>query len=302
MMIPRYPAAAGSLGRTGRPLLAIGCAAWTLVLIATCPSSVPAQQPAGVTAEARPPAEKKAASGPAQAKAAEVAAARAEAITTATPIFRSLFAAELRFIRVASGASQEQARRMARAAQGPLRSMVADFAETQMNERAHKPGAGEFDFNGAYRSIRRELASIAKDQLSPEQWDRLQDQIDRRHEHRKRSVIRSLLVSLDELLVLSAGQLDQLERSLTSHWDPRWEAETVLSDHQPFPELPDKLIVPFLTEAQTAAWKKLEKRAVGSDGNTWAMVAVELAELTARNLPAGDDLDTDAAVGPTPKP
>jgi hypothetical protein len=304
-MIPRHPATDGPYARHSRALLAIACSTSAFLLLSTRAASPSrAQEPAPATAEARPAAEKKAKAATPEAKAAAEAAARAEAIRGATPIFRSLCRTELRFIRAASGASEEQARRMARAARGALKSIAADIAEAQLKQQRQNAGGDELDLITAYRSIQRKLAAIAKDELSPEQWARLQDQFARRDEHRKRLVIHSLVMSLDAELVLTAGQLDQLEKSLSAHWDPRWDAVDIIDhQHRPFPQIPDPVVVPFLTETQKAAWRRLEKQALGAKGgqSNRAMVALEVASMAAEVAPEKDDLDTDEAAGPAPK-
>jgi hypothetical protein len=305
-MIPQHPAAPGSLGRAGRPLLAIGCAALTFVLIATRASlSVRAQQPAVAKAEARPPAEKKAAPEPAEAKATKEAAARAEAIRGMTPILRAAIRAELRFIRVATGASDEQARRMTRAARGTLKSLPADVAEAGLKRKGQNANGDELDWNTTCRSIQRRLAAIARAELSPDQWARLQDQFTRRDEHRKRLVIRSVVMSLDAELFLTAAQLGQLEKSLSARWDPRWEDLDIINHrHHPVPEIPDAVVVPLLTETQKSVWQKLEKMAPGANSgqSNRAMVALEVAAMLAEVAPEKDALDADEAAGPPPKP
>jgi hypothetical protein len=180
--------------------------------------------------------------------------------------------------------------------------MVAEYAERQLKQRRQNAGGDADDLYAAYLSILRDAAAVAKDQLSPEQWARLQAQVARRDEHRKRLIIRSLLLGLDEELALTAGQLDQLAGSLASHWDPRWEAEDIFNvNHVPFPAIPDPVIVPFLTEMQKADWKKLEKGSGSRGQATRAMVALEVAAIAGEGAPAGDDLDADEAVGPAPK-
>jgi hypothetical protein len=190
---------------------------------------------------------------------------------------------------------------MARAARDSLRSRLAEYAEAQLKLKRQQHGAAEADWRAAYPAIRRSLAAIAKDQFSPEQWARLQEQMARRHEDRKRMIIRYLLVNLDEALVLTASQLEKLEGSLMAHWETRWEAENVLNNDGPFPAFPDPMILPFLTETQKARWKKLEKPTEPSDGTNWAVLTVEAANLAAEDAPAGDDLDAGAAVGPVTK-
>jgi len=262
--------------------------------------AVRAQQPGGATGPARPPAKKAAEAAKPDPKAVE-AAARAEATEMANVVFRGAFLSELRFVRSASGASDEQARRLARAAGESLRSMVSDCVEAAVKSKREQKDLREFDWRKTYLAVHEKVAAIAAEQLSPEQRARFEAQAARRREHRKRVTLGSLLVGLDDELVLSAGQLTKLEQSLSSHWDVRWETEDVIDRPQPFPALPDALIVPFLTDAQQAAWKKLEKRAPGSGEFQWGMVMAELDEMAAQGKTQKDALEAELTAEPAAK-
>lgn len=282
----------------GRSSRRRGCATLALGLLPIVMPAARAQQPAGpagATAEKRADVETREAKD----------AARNALVDQAIPSFRSLFVAELGFIRVATGASEEQIRRMARAARNPLRSMVAGYVETQGKLRRHEPGVVDFDWNAAVVSLRRDLSAIAREQLSAEQWARLQDQAARRDAYARRLFVRNLVVKLDQALVLTADQLDQIAASMSSHWDAHWGGEEVLFNAGLFPDIPDAIVVPFLTETQKAAWKTLEKQAVGSKrgGTSCAMLAAEVAGLSALGAPPGDDLEAavTAAWGRVPK-
>jgi hypothetical protein len=294
----------GDMPRSGvaRRPMAIACAASAFVLIAVCSSSPSrAQQPPRAEAvaktEKRPAAEqpaekKKDEADQVKAKRAEEEAARAELTIARKRLYRSLFLAELRFIRVSAGASEEQARRMARAAQGPLQAAVAEFVKNELK----KPQAPGFDSTGACRSVQDAVSAIAKAQLSPEQWGRYRDQVAKRTAHRKQVAIRGLLARLEQKLRLTTEQRDKLGESLSSHWEPSWEHAVVLiGTNSNFPEIPDPVILPFLTESQKAAWKAIDK-------GTWNMeLAAEVALMATEGDPPGDDLDPDKASGPAPK-
>jgi hypothetical protein len=289
--------------QAGRPLLTIGrvASAFALIAIGSAPSSS-AQQPA---AAAGPPAEKKAQEGQKKEVATKVdaeAAARAEANAEATKIFRSQIVSELRFIRAATGASDEQTRRMARKARELPQSKVADFVAAKLKARRVNRARADFDWQGTQRSLREKLAAIAREQLTPEQWARFEAQAARRLEQRRRVFLGSLLAGLDDELVLTAGQLEQIRESLASHWDPRWELEDVINRPRPFPALPDPLIVPYLTEAQTSVWRKLEKHPFNGGGYQWNMLLAELAEITREGMPNTDDLEAELAKAPPAKP
>ena len=80
--------------------------------------------------------------------------------------------------------------------------------------------------------------------------------VEKRDEHRKRVALRNLLVELEHELRLTAEQRDKLGESLATHWDPALgSAGSFLDEERIFPEIPDPVIVPFLTETQKAAWK-----------------------------------------------
>jgi hypothetical protein len=287
----------GDMPRPGvsrRPLV-IACATSAFVLIAACASSPSrAQQPPGAAAV------KKAKDRPAAEKAAEKkedAVIRAQMTEILRPMIRPLFLAELRFIRSASGASEEQTRRMARAAQGPLRAAVAECVEEHLQKmRGNEPGS-EPNADAAYLAVQKKLASIAAAHLSPEQLARYRDQVQKRTDYRKQVAIRNLLTELEHELRLTAEQRDKIGGSISSHWDPKWDMAGgfFFEENQVFPELPDPVIVPFLTGKQKAAWGKLEK---GPSEES----LVELLELTvAEGDPLANDLDPDKAPAAVPK-
>ncbi len=292
----------GDMPRSGvsrRPIV-IACAASAFVLIAACACSLSrAQQPPGAEdvakAKDRPAAEKKEADQ-AKAKRAEEEAARAELTTSARRLFRSLYLVELRFIRVSSGASDEQARRIARAAQAQLRASVSEFVDKELKRKQDRQSSPGFDPSAVCRSVQDAVSAIARAQLSPEQWARYREQVEKRTAHRKQVAIRGLLARLEQKLRLTADQRDKLGESLSSHWDPSWDNAVVLVGmNSNFPEIPDPVILPFLTETQKAAWKAIEK------GNWGMELAAEVALMATEGDPPRDDLDPDKASGPAPK-
>lgn len=176
---------------------------------------------------------------------------------------------------------------------------MAECVEDQLEKMRAKEPDGEPDINGAYLSIQKELGSIARDQLSPEQWARYREQDQKRTEHRKQMAIRNLLAELEHELRLTAEQRDKIGESLSSHWDPKWNISGGIfldfEENRVFPELPDPVIVPFLAGRQKAAWDKLEK------GPSETSLA-DLLELTgAGGDPLADDLDPDKAPAAAPK-
>lgn len=279
-----------------RPLV-IACATSAIVLIAACASSPSrAQQPPAARVVA------KAGDDPGKDKAAEKEkeeALRAELTLMVKPMFHRMFLAELRFVRSATGASEEQTRGMARAARDPLRLAVAGCVEEQFQLlRRHDPG-GEPNSGAAYLSVQKTLGSIAAAKLSPEQLARYRDQVQKRSEHRKQAAIRILLAALDQELRLAAAQCEKIGASLASHWDPKWDiAGEVFADFaedRSFPELPDAVIVPFLTQRQKAAWEQLPKGA----GD---VTLVDILELdTPGDGPMAEELDPETAPAAAPK-
>lgn len=293
----------GDLTRPGasRRLLGIARGASVFLLIAACAASpLPAQQPPAAEAVAKakaPPAAEKEPDEAARAKAGrEEEAARAEMTDNSRRLFRSLFLVELRFIRVSSGASEEQARRIARAAQTPLRASVSEFVDKELKQKKDRQSSPGFDATQACRSVQDAVSAIARAQLSPEQWARYRDQVEKRRAHRKQVALRGMLARLEQKLRLTAEQRDKLGESLSAHWDPSWENAVVLvGTTTNFPAIPDPLILPVLTEMQKAMWKAIEK-------GSWGMeLAAEVAVMAAEGEPPGDDLDPDKASGPAPK-
>ena len=78
---------------------------------------------------------------------------RAELTTSARRLFRSLYLVELRFVRVSSGASDEQARRIARAAQAALRASVSEFVDKELKRKQDRQSSPGFEPSEACRSV-----------------------------------------------------------------------------------------------------------------------------------------------------
>lgn len=283
--------------RLTRRSLTIVCVLIIGALIAAgAPAPSRAQQPAGPKdpghAAARPAEKNEADAAPAKAKAVparkkgQEAAERARVTDIARMLFRSLFLAELRFARFASGASEEQARRMARAARDPLRKAIAEGVDRRLAEH----GPEILHLTAAHRASQQAVASIAEAELSREQWVRFRDQVDRRAARRKQVAIRGLAARLEQELRLTAQQRDKISESLAAHWDSRWAIGAILLDsNAALPEIPGPVILPILTGTQRSAWARLAK------GHANAELVTEVAVITAEGDPVAAELDPDRA-------
>lgn len=114
------------------------------------------------------------------------------------------------------------------------------------------------------------LAAVTA-QLTPEQAGLYKAEVDKRAAATRRTTARNLVANLDEDLVLDAAQRQKLFDSLVANWDDKWGAgiELLLYGNNMFPNVPDKLVGPFLTPTQKKIWDRKPKNQMFFMGNNF---------------------------------
>ncbi len=207
---------------------------------------------------------------------------------------RPLFLIELQFVRVACTPTVEQRRRIEQEAWRSLEKTVTESfrkAQARENKRQGEPSKD----SDAWEAFQAGLPVVLKSHLSPEQWARYQDEIRKRAAHRKQTAVRSLLAQLDQVLYLTPDQRNKIGDSLVAHWIDTWNCQEAIDDNLAFPQIPDPVIVPFLTAVQKTVWKGLPKR------ETSLLDWEEIADHFMQYLPANDEIEPGKTGEPRPR-
>ena len=77
--------------------------------------------------------------------------------------------------------------------------------------------------------------------------------------------VRNLVARLDQELVLSEAQREEIGESLRSHWQDAWfpSIEMWLMQDSAFPNVPSQYVSKPLTPAQKAVWSRMPKAQMG---------------------------------------
>ncbi len=191
-------------------------------------------------------------------KAVRVQAQRATLEARLLTQMRSVCHAEYYFIRNACGdLNADQRKALARLGESVARNAARGYAGNEVPVRR----------TGNYRDdprklIEDEFAKAMSGLLSPEQQTRYKEEIAKRAACRKQVVIDNLVAKLDGDLVLSAEQRKRLAEALLTNWNDAWGQSLLmlrnLDNH--FPNIPDKVITPILTDNQREVWGRIPRR------------------------------------------
>ncbi|MDR3637496.1 MAG: hypothetical protein P4L84_27070 [Isosphaeraceae bacterium] len=171
--------------------------------------------------------------------------------------FRPSLRLEYQFARRLFALNPAQRRDLALAGERALVTVAREYAATQLKRRGAR-GPGEYPYPQPRRAIQDALAQALSQWLSSEDSARYRDELGAREEYLKRTAARNMIAQLEADLKLSAGQCAQVDVALLSHWDDRWcdSPEPLQHLDQQFPQLPDDLVVPYLSEAQVFFWRE----------------------------------------------
>jgi len=177
--------------------------------------------------------------------------------------FRPLLRAELSFIRRVCQLTKGQHKQIGDAADRCLNAAVRKYAIAQNDMRQGRFVAGRASAMPDPRKlIQQQFADLAKQKLRPEQAKRYLEELQKRNAHRKRVAVRSLVAKLDQDLVLTAKQREELTESLLSNWQDAWgqSLEMWIHNVQFMPAIPDQHVVRFLNKTQQTVWRGTQRQ------------------------------------------
>jgi hypothetical protein len=209
--------------------------------------------------------------------------------------FRSYLRVEYHFLRTVCGLSGEQRKQVARDAERALKEAVAKYNEIQQemqaNVRFRKPGEPPkvLTLPDPCRLVQEGLANAAEAYLSSRQMARYRREVAERAEERKRVAIENVVARIDQELILSRSQREQLSQTLSSGWDESWFPTTImlLNVDRYISRIPRHLILPLLDEGQRELWTATSQGQVAN-----AVIVNPLTPLTMQNdLVEDEELD-----------
>jgi hypothetical protein len=179
--------------------------------------------------------------------------------------FRPLVRAELLFIRSACNVNKDQRKLLIQESNRVLKETAKKFAESQVGGFRVANGEGQPD---PRRWIEDGLAKVVRNRFEPEQVDRFEDEREKRSADRKQVMVRNLAAKLDQELVLSPEQREQITQSLGRNWSKNWSGSQnpeILATYgdQFLPAIPDHVVVPYITAAQRKVWSELPRHNFG---------------------------------------
>ena len=192
--------------------------------------------------------------------------------------YKPVLLAELHFIRTICQPGAEQMKGIAEQGDKILQTAAVQFADLQRGVRRKVKGqAAPSPNTEPHWLIRDTLAAAAKMQLTDEQMTRLEEENARRRREHVETVVHSLVARLDQDLFLSDKQREEIGQSLTENWQDAWcpSLDMWLFNDMAFPNVPDKYVLRFLTDAQKKIWRGIPKAQMGVGnfgGNIWRMM------------------------------
>ena len=174
--------------------------------------------------------------------------------------FRPLFRAEYYFLRRICDLAPDQRKQVAREGERAVHDAAKKFAELQqkMMQGGWRPGT---QYPEPQQVLEDVLSKSVAGFLSPAQRARYKEEIDKRIANRKQVALDNLVAKLDSDLVLTALQREKISESLSSHWNDSWSQsmQMLMNIEHFFPNIPDNLVVPFLTENQKKSWQRIPR-------------------------------------------
>ncbi|QEH32592.1 hypothetical protein OJF2_10710 [Aquisphaera giovannonii] len=215
-----------------------------------------AAQPAATKAAAKVD---KAAERRAAQKKAEEDALEAQAAQYVQQI-RPMFRAEYYFTKNACNLDHDQRLALARLGEKATKGAARAFVDAQqkMMRGGWRPGMEQPD---PHKLIQEEVRKAIPPLLTPDQRARYQQEYDRRVAARKRMFIDNFVAKLDQDLVLTADQRSKIAEGIALNWKDSWgqSIEMIQNIDNFFPDIPDKVVSPHLTENQRSVWRRIPR-------------------------------------------
>ena len=154
----------------------------------------------------------------------------------------------------------DQRKQVAREGERAVHDAAKKFAELQqkMMQGGWRPGT---QYPEPQQVLEDVLSKSVTGLLSPAQRARYKEEIDKRIANRKQVALDNLVAKLDSDLVLTALQREKISESLSSHWNDSWSQsmQMLMNIEHFFPNIPDNLVAPFLTENQKKSWQRIPR-------------------------------------------
>ena len=174
--------------------------------------------------------------------------------------FRPMFRAEYYFIRNTCGLNTDQRKQLARLGETAVKAAARQFVEAQqkMMRGGWRPGT---DYPDPRKLVEQELARVMSPLLSHDQESRYKAELEKRAASRKQVVIDNLVAKLDGDLVLTSEQRTRLVEALSANWKDAWgqSLEMLMNIDSFFPNIPDQVVAPILTDNQKEVWRRIPK-------------------------------------------
>ena len=172
--------------------------------------------------------------------------------------FRPMVRTEYYFIRNVCDLTKEQRKQVAREGERAVLAAARRFAEEQqkMMRGGWRPGTRAARSPAAPRGG---AGKSVPPLLTSAQAARYKEELEKRVASRKQVALDNLVAKLDQDLVLDSEQREKISSSLSSHWNDAWcqSLQMLMNIENFFPNIPDNLIVPFLTEHQKTSWQRI---------------------------------------------
>ena len=174
--------------------------------------------------------------------------------------FRPMFRAEYYFIRNTCGLNTDQRKQLARLGETAVKAAARQFVEAQqkMMRGGWRPGT---DYPDPRKLVEQELTRVMSPLLSHDQESRYKAELEKRAASRKQVVIDNLVAKLDGDLVLTSEQRTRLVEALSANWKDAWgqSLEMLMNIDSFFPNIPDQVVAPILTDNQKEVWRRIPK-------------------------------------------
>jgi len=197
---------------------------------------------------------------PARVAAQPAAAALDAQVAQYVRQFRPMFRAEYYFIRNTCGLNTDQRKQLARLGETAVKAAARRFVEAQqkMMRGGWRPGT---DYPDPRNLVEQELARVMSPLLSHDQESRYKAELEKRAASRKQVVIDNLVAKLDGDLILSSEQRTRLVEALSANWKDAWgqSLEMLMNIDSFFPNIPDQVVAPILTDNQKEVWRRIAK-------------------------------------------
>ncbi|MDA1055249.1 MAG: hypothetical protein O3C40_32920 [Planctomycetota bacterium] len=189
------------------------------------------------------------------------------------PQFTPLATAELSFIHRACDLNLEQRKKIKAASDTCVKVAARRYAMAQRGMMIGRSGRSQPTVPDPAELLHQALAKVLEETLQEEQQTVYAAEMEKRRAFRKRVAIDNTVAAIDERLVLTIDQRQQLTETLDKNWQPSWvqSMEMQMNNNQYLPSIPDQFVVPVLSETQKQVWRAAQKHnyAVWS-GLNWA--------------------------------